>query len=97
MVHDPLSPSGALRTRTGAAVAAVAALAVAYSVVVAQLVLGALVGFGLPVGLYLTYRTLAVLDSIADAAQRLAVARERETSDASAARTASSNRCTERE
>ncbi|GAB7008254.1 hypothetical protein [Halorubrum trueperi] len=84
MAHDPLSPSEALRSPVGAAVAGVAVLGFVYSVViVAQLVLGAIVGVGLTVGLYLTYRSLAVLDSLADAAQRIAAVREREVEERS--------------
>jgi|AntRauMinimDraft_4_1070384.scaffolds.fasta_scaffold00865_8 hypothetical protein len=84
MAHDPLSPSEALRTRTGTAIAVVSVLLFAYSlVIVAQLLLGVMVSVALPIGLYLSYRTLAVLDSIADAAQRFADTRERETDEAS--------------
>ena len=79
MAHDPLSPSEALQTRAGATIAAVATLAVVYSVViVAQILLGLIIGLGLTIGLYLTYRTFSALDSVADAAQRIAAARERE-------------------
>jgi hypothetical protein len=79
MAHDPLSPREALRTRTGAALAVVGLLVFVYSIVVlAQLLLGVIVGVGLTLGVYLTYRILAVFDSIADAAQRLMAVRERE-------------------
>ncbi|MFO8115088.1 MAG: hypothetical protein R6U01_06970 [Halorubrum sp.] len=78
MVHDPLSPSEVLRTRAGAALAVVSLLVFGYSLVIAQLLLGALVGGALPAGLYLSYRFFAALDSLADAAQRIAAARERE-------------------
>ncbi|WP_144798619.1 hypothetical protein [Halorubrum depositum] len=79
MAHDPLSPSEALRTRTGIVVAAVALLTFVYSaLIVAQILLGAIVGVFLPVGLYLGYRAFAALDALADAAQRIAAVRERE-------------------
>lgn len=79
MAHNPLSPSEALRTRTGVVLTAVSVLAFVYSVaIVMQLLLGVMVGLGLTLGVYLTYRSLAVLDSIADAAQRFAAVRERE-------------------
>ncbi|QAU11791.1 hypothetical protein EKH57_02930 [Halorubrum sp. BOL3-1] len=79
MAHDPLSPAEALRTRAGTALAAVSVLVFAYSILVlGQLLLGTTVAGGLTVGLYLTYHTLAVLDSVADAAQRFAAAKERE-------------------
>jgi uncharacterized membrane protein len=79
MVHDPLSPSEALRTRTGAILAAVSLFALVYGVlIVAELLLGVLVAGSLTAGAYLSYRTFAVLDSIADAAQRIADATERE-------------------
>jgi len=79
MAHDPLSPSEALRTRIGAAVAAVSLLILFYSILIlAQILLGVIVGVLLPVGLYLSYRTFAALDALADAAQRVAAVRERE-------------------
>ena len=79
MVHDPLSPSEALRTRAGAALAAVSLLVLVYSlVIVGQILLGVIVAGVLTVGLYLTYHTIVVLDSVADAAQRVAAAKERE-------------------
>ncbi|MFC7324559.1 hypothetical protein ACFQMF_08205 [Halorubrum rutilum] len=79
MAHDPLSPAEALRTRIGTVVATVALLTFVYSVlIVAQFLLGVVVGVLLPVGLYLSYRTFAALDALADAAQRIADARERE-------------------
>jgi hypothetical protein len=83
MVHDPLSPSEALRTRAGATLAALALLALVYGVlIVAELLLGVLVAGSLTAGAYLWYRTFAVLDSIADAGQRIADATERESGDA---------------
>ncbi|PSQ57060.1 hypothetical protein BRD22_03530 [Halobacteriales archaeon SW_8_68_21] len=79
MAHDPLSPSEALRTPIGTVLAAVSLLVAAYSLVVAgQILLGVIVAGGLTVGAYLTYHAIAVLDSIADAAQRFAAAKERE-------------------
>lgn len=84
MPHDPLSASEALRTRTGAVLAAVSLLAFIYSVaILSQLLLGVMIAVGLTVGLYITYRSLAVLDSIADAAQRFAAVREQEADEAS--------------
>ncbi|WP_066415758.1 hypothetical protein [Halorubrum aethiopicum] len=101
MVHDPLSPSEALRTRVGATLAALGLLVLVYGVlIVAELLLAVLVAGSLTAGAYLSYRTFAVLDAVADAAQRVADAKERE-SDRSADRDASSgtepNRLTERE
>ncbi|OYR39279.1 hypothetical protein DJ82_10065 [Halorubrum sp. Ib24] len=79
MAHDPLSPSEALRTRLGTAAATVALLTFVYSVLIlGQILLGLIVAFGLTFGAYLSYRTFAVLDSVADAAQRFAAVRERE-------------------
>ncbi|PAU84486.1 hypothetical protein CK500_02910 [Halorubrum salipaludis] len=79
MVHNPLSPSEALRTPVGAMLALFSLLVIAYSlVIVGQVLLGVMVGVALPVGLYVSYRLFAALDSIADATQRIADARERE-------------------
>ncbi|MFC5278489.1 hypothetical protein ACFPM1_06930 [Halorubrum rubrum] len=79
MVHDPLSPSEALRTRVGTVLAAVSLFALVYGVlIVAELLLSVLIAGSLTIGAYLWYRTFAVLDSIADAAQRFAEATERE-------------------
>ena len=79
MGHDPLSPSEAIRTRVGALLGAASLLALVYSVfVVAQILLGVTVAVTLSVGPYLSYRLFAALDSLADAAQRIAAARERE-------------------
>ena len=78
MAHDPLSPAEALRTRTGAVLAAVSLLVLLYSIlVVAQILLGVMIAGTLSAGMYLTYRTFAALDAAADAAQRIAAARER--------------------
>ncbi|WP_418285310.1 hypothetical protein [Halorubrum sp. DTA46] len=86
MAHDPLSPSEALRTRIGGVLAAVSAFLLAYSlVIVGQVILGVMIASSLTVGLYLAYRTLAVLDSIADAAQRFAAVREREADESGTA------------
>lgn len=94
MAHDPLSPAEALRTPVGTVVAIVALLTLVYSVViVAQILLGVIVGIVLPFGLYLGYRTFAALDAIADAAQRIAAVREREAEHEAA----STDRLTERE
>ena len=84
MVHDPLSPSEAIRTRVGATLGAVSLLALVYSLLVlGQILLGVVVAVTLSVGPYLSYRLFAALDSIADAAQRVAAAREREADRAS--------------
>ncbi|MFD1569018.1 hypothetical protein [Halorubrum laminariae] len=81
MAHDPLSPSGALTTPIGATLGAVSLLALAYSVVVvAQILLGLVAVAVLSIGPYLGYRLFAALDAVADAAQRIAAARERESS-----------------
>jgi len=98
MAHDPLSPSEALRTPVGTALAVVSLLVVVYAlVIVAQVLLGVIVAGGLSVGSYLGYRTVAVLDSIADAAQRIAAAREREAEEASRPSSRSTDRISERE
>ncbi|RAW44879.1 hypothetical protein DQW50_11985 [Halorubrum sp. 48-1-W] len=101
MVHDPLSPSEALRTRLGAALAAVSLFVFVYGVVVvAQLLLAVLIAGFLTVGVYLWYRTFAVLDSIADAVQRIADATEHEaheTADRDASGPVRSTRLTDRE
>ena len=79
MAHDPLSPAEALRTRVGAALTAVSLLVFVYSLlIVGQFLLGTMVLLVLTVGLYLSYRTFAALDALADAAQRIADAREHE-------------------
>ncbi|WP_256402776.1 hypothetical protein [Halorubrum salinum] len=84
MPHDPLSPSEALSTPVGAALGAVSLLALAYSVVIAaQILLGLIAVALLSVGPYLGYRLLAALDSVADAAQRIAEVREREADEVS--------------
>ena len=78
MVHDPLSPSEALRTPVGTALAVVSLLLFAYSlVIVAQLLLGVLVRFALPAGLYLSYRLFAALYAVAVSAQRISTVRAR--------------------
>ena len=78
MVHDPLSPSQALRTRTGFALITLGVVVFVYSLLIIGQFLVGLFFFLLPGGLYLTYRIFAVLDSIADAAQRHAAVKERE-------------------
>ena len=79
MAHDPLSPSEALRTGAGAALAGLSVLAFAYSIVIAaEILLGLVVVSVLAVGPYLSYRLLLVADSVADGVQRIADARERE-------------------
>lgn len=78
MVHDPVSLREAARTRLGIALVLLSLLTFVYSLVIMGRVL---IGFVSVVGLagaYLTYRTLAVADSIADAAQRYAAVKERE-------------------
>ena len=78
MAHDPLSPSEALRTRLGLALVGLAVFALAYSIVIAAQLLVGLSFFAVLVGLYVLYRVIAVLDSFADAAQRLVALREKE-------------------
>ncbi len=78
MVHDPLSPSEALRTRLGRTFLVVAFLTTIYATVVMGQPLFGLWILSAGVGLYVLHRLLAVLDSIADAAQRVAAVRERE-------------------
>ncbi len=79
MVYAPLSPVEALRTRTGAALAAVSLLVLLYSIVLgAQILFGVIVAGTLSVGAYLTYRTFAAVDALVDAAQRIAAAMGRE-------------------
>ncbi|WP_096392908.1 hypothetical protein [Halorubrum trapanicum] len=111
MAHDPLSPSEVLRTPLGAVLAAVSLLVFVYSlVIVGQILLGVIVVLALSVGPYISYRLFAALDSLADAAQRIADAREREVGggeearfdrpvdrDAAETRERSGERATERE
>ncbi|MFC5134963.1 MULTISPECIES: hypothetical protein [Haloferacaceae] len=99
MVHDPLSPSEALRTRSGAVLGTVSLLVFIYSLlIVGQVLLGVIVVVGLSIGPYLSYRLFAVLDSVADGAQRIADAKEREVGEESADRGARDDRdATDRE
>ena len=109
MAHDPLSPSEALRTPIGAVLAALSLLVFVYSlVIIGQILFGVIVVLTLSVGPYLSYRLFAALDALADGAQRLADAREREAEgdarfdrpvdrEASETRERSSERVTERE
>ncbi|QWC20532.1 hypothetical protein [Halorubrum sp. 2020YC2] len=109
MAHDPLSPSEALRTPIGAVLAALSLLVFVYSlVIIGQILFGVIVVLTLSVGPYLSYRLFAALDALADGAQRLADAREREVEgdarfdrpvdrEASETRERSSERVTERE
>ncbi|ELZ35527.1 hypothetical protein [Halorubrum tebenquichense] len=78
MAYDPLSPSEALRTPAGIVLATLSLLVFAYSLVFVGQVLLGLVLVGLSASLYVSYRLFVALDSIADGAQRLADARERE-------------------
>ena len=79
MTHDPLSPSEALRTRVGTALATVSLLTFVYSLlIVGQILIGVILVLALSVGPYLSYRLFAALDAVADGAQRIADARERE-------------------
>ena len=79
MPHDPLSPSEALRTRAGTILGAVSLFVFVYSlVIIGQILLGVIVVTLLSVGPYVSYRMFAALDSLADGAQRIADARERE-------------------
>ncbi|MFC7187129.1 hypothetical protein [Halorubrum yunnanense] len=79
MAHDPLSPAEALRTRTGAVLATVSLLVLVYSLlIVGRVLFGVVVVLALSVGPYISYRLFAALDALADGAQRIADARERE-------------------
>ncbi|CDK38746.1 hypothetical protein [Halorubrum sp. AJ67] len=79
MVHDPLSPSEALRTPAGAVLGGVSLFVLAYSLVIVGAIFVGLVAVGaLSVGPYLWYRIFAAVDAIADGIQRLAAAKERE-------------------
>ncbi|MES3159968.1 MAG: hypothetical protein PPP55_00180 [Halorubrum sp.] len=78
MVHDPLSPGEAARTRLGIGLLGISFLIFVYSlVIVGNVVVGlwSLVALG---GAYIMYRTLAVADAFADAAQRYVAVAERE-------------------
>ena len=111
MAHDPLSPAEALRTPIGAVLAALSLLVFVYSlVIIGQILFGVWVVLVLAAGPYLSYRLLAALDSLADGAQRIAAAREREARggdgarfdrpvdrDAAETRDRSGERATERE
>ena len=78
MVHDPVSLREAARTRLGIALVLLSLLTFVYSLlIIGQVLIGLVSVVGLA-GAYLTYRGLAVADSIADAAQRYAVVKERE-------------------
>ncbi|TKX75466.1 hypothetical protein EXE46_03195 [Halorubrum sp. GN11_10-6_MGM] len=84
MAHDPLSPSEALRTRAGTVLGTLSLFVLVYSLlIVGQILLGVVVVTLLSVGPYVSYRLFAALDSLADAAQRIADARERESGDRS--------------
>ena len=84
MPHDPLSPSEALHTRSGTVLGALSLFVFVYSlVIVGQILFGVWVVLVFSAGPYLSYRLLAALDSLADGAQRIAAAREREADDRS--------------
>ena len=109
MAHDPLSPSEALRTRVGIVHTLLSLFVFVYSIaIVGQVLIGVITILVLMIGPYLSYRVFAVLDSIADAAQRFAAVREREVDrdarfdrpvdrEGSSTRERSSERRTERE
>ncbi|WP_418282991.1 hypothetical protein [Halorubrum sp. DTA98] len=78
MAHDPLSPSHALRTPVGISLFALSLLAFAYSIVIVGQLLVGLWFVAVVLGTYPLYRLIVVLDSFADAAQRLAAVREHE-------------------
>lgn len=78
MVHSPLSLREALRTTLGVVLLLLSLLTLIYSVVVLAQPLVGLWSVVLLAGAYLAYRVLAVLDSVADAAQRFAAVREHE-------------------
>ena len=76
MGHDPLSPREAARTPLGIALILCSLLTFVYSLVIVAQVLVGLWSIVVLAGAYLTYRGLAVADSIADAAQRYAAVKE---------------------
>ena len=78
MVHDPLSPREAAETRLGNVLVLFSVLTFAYSLAIVGNVLVGLWSLVALAGAYVTYRTLAVADSFADAAQRYAAVREQE-------------------
>ncbi|MBP1922133.1 hypothetical protein J2751_001138 [Halorubrum alkaliphilum] len=78
MVHDPLTLREAAETRLGNVLVLFSVLTFVYSLmIIGQVLIGLVPVVGLA-GAYLTYRGLAVADSIADAAQRYAAVKERE-------------------
>ncbi|ERG98911.1 MAG: hypothetical protein J07HQX50_00052 [Haloquadratum sp. J07HQX50] len=84
MVHDPLSPSEALRTKPGIILGILSVCILLYSlVIVAQILVGGFLVFFLTLGVYGFYRLFAVLDALADAQQRIAATRERESKHSS--------------
>ena len=88
MVHDPLSPSEALRTKLGIILGILSVCILLYSlVIVAQILVGVFLVFFLTLGVYGFYRLFAVLDALADAQQRIATARERESKHSSGGET----------
>jgi hypothetical protein len=79
MVHDPLSPSEALRTKPGIILGGISLFIFVYSLIItAQLLLGGLLMLMLTLGVYGFYRIFTVLDAVADAQQRIATVREQE-------------------
>ena len=78
MVHDPVSLREAARTRLGLVLVLLSLLTFVYSLLIIGQVLVGLVSVVGLAGAYLTYRGLAVADSIADAAQRYVALKEAE-------------------
>lgn len=79
MVHDPLSPSEALRTKSGITLGIISVFILLYSLIItAQILLGGFLTLFLTLGVYGFYRLFAVLDAVADAQQRIATVREQE-------------------
>lgn len=78
MAHSPLTLREAMRTPLGVALLLLSVLTLVYSVVIIGQLLVGLWSVTLLAAAYLIYRVLAVLDSIADAAQRFAAVREHE-------------------
>lgn len=95
MVYDPLSPSEALRTKSGITLGIISAFIFLYSLIItAQILLGGFLILFLTLGVYGFYRLFAVLDAVADAQQRIATIHEQEnkTNDENAVSTQARNR-----
>ncbi len=77
MGYSPLTLSKALRTPLGTALAALSAIVLVYSVVLARILSGVLFVALVALG-YLAYRLIRAVEALADGHQRLADAREHE-------------------